>query len=665
MKKRIVFMLFFLALGLQKSFLSAEALTTNSAPYTTYTIGPNGRYVQTQTAYEPAGELSIDLALNNPEDMMVFGDYVYVADTGNARIVKYSLADGHGDVIIDGLNQPTGLHIDENGRIYVADKGDRTVYLYDENGVLLQTFDRPTEPIFGETSPFVPLKIATGPRGILYVVGEGSTAGLMQLNYAGEFLGFFASNITSLSWLQVVANFFGVSRALNIPTSPSNVTLDDKGSVYTVSNLTGGQIKKFNIASQAILTMSSGSNPIAIHINDFGNIFTIATDGLISEYDSYGNLIFAFGGLDQGNLISGLFVNPVDIASDEDHNLFILDKGTDSIHYLQRSEFARIVHDGLIDFKNGVYSIEQWQEVLRMNSLFALANAVIARGYYRLQNYGEALYYYLFAFDRIGYSEAFWQLRYQWMELNLSYVFILLIGFFLLVQAMTWAQNRYKLFQWAIDIKTNIQEQTLVRQLRLTQRMVGHPLDTYQDIKFANKSSLLAAAMIYLAVLVVSLLEVYGTGFIFAQYDVNTFNVWLYSAMVLGGILTFVFSNYLVATISDGEGWFKDILISTSYALTPYLAITPIMILLSHVLTGNELIVYQILDGLRYGWSAILVVLMIKEIHNFDLKALAKNILLTAFTMVLLVLVAFLLYVLTSQVFNFIEGVIREVMLRA
>lgn len=665
MKKRISFLLFLLALGLQRPVLSVDALTTNSAPYTTYTIGPNGRYVQTQTAYEPAGELAIDIPLKNPEDMMVFGDSVYVADTGNARIVKYSLADGHGEVLIEDLNQPTGLHLDENGRMYVADKGDRVVYLFDNQGTLLQTFERPTEPIFGENSPYVPLKIATGPRGILYVVGEGSTAGLMQLNYAGEFLGFFASNITSLSWLQVVANFFGVSRALNIPTSPSNVTLDEKGSVYTVSNLTGGQVKKFNIASQAILTMSSGSNPIAVHINDFGNIFTIATDGLISEYDSYGNLIFAFGGLDQGNRISGLFVNPVDIASDADHNLFILDKGTDSIHYLQRSEFARIVHGGLIDFKNGVYSIAQWEDVLRMNSLFALANAVIARGYYRLQNYSEALTFYLFAFDRIGYSEAFWQLRYQWLELNLSLVFMLLIGFLLMIQAMKWAQKRYKVFQWALDVRSNVQEQTLVRQLRLTQRMVGHPLDTYQDIKFAKKSSLLAAGLLYAAVLAVSLIEVYGTGFIFARYDINTFNVWGYSAIILGGIATFVLSNYLVATISDGEGWLKDIVLSTSYALTPYLAITPIMILVSHVLTANELIVYQILDGLRYGWSAILVVLMVKEIHNFDLKALIKNLLLTAFTMVLLVLVAFLLYVLTSQVYNFIEGVIREVLLRA
>jgi hypothetical protein len=135
--------------------------------------------------------------------------------------------------------------------------------------------------------------------------------------------------------------------------------------------------------------------------------------------------------------------------------------------------------------------------------------------------------------------------------------------------------------------------------------------------------------------------------------------------MVLGGLLLFVFSNYLVATITDGEGWFKDVFIATSYALIPFILITPVMIGLSHVLTLNETIVFQILDVLRWGWTGLLIVLMIKEVHNFDFKALIKNILLTVFVMMMVILVLFLLYILSSQLFNFLEGIIREGLLRA
>jgi len=74
--------------------------------------------------------------------------------------------------------------------------------------------------------------------------------------------------------------------------------------------------------------------------------------------------------------------------------------------------------------------------------------------------------------------------------------------------------------------------------------------------------------------------------------------------------------------------------------------------------------VYQIIDIVRYAWSAILIVLMIKEIHNYTIGQLIKNIFLTIFTLLMIVLVGFLLYVLTAQVFNFIEGIIREVILR-
>jgi hypothetical protein len=90
-----------------------------------------------------------------------------------------------------------------------------------------------------------------------------------------------------------------------------------------------------------------------------------------------------------------------------------------------------------------------------------------------------------------------------------------------------------------------------------------------------------------------------------------------------------------------------------------------LMIGLSHVLTYNETILFQILDFLRWGWTGLLIVLMMKEVHNFDIRALIKNILLTLFVMMMIVLVLFLLYVLGSQLVNFIEGIIREALLRA
>ena len=660
----LVSLLSLIGLTSSQQLIPVKALTQQSAPYVTYTIGPNGRYVQTQTAYEPAGYFDMDLTLNLPEDMIQFGDDIYVADTGNKRVVKFNMDTGVGTILLEGLSQPTGIHVNDLGELYVADKIDRVIYHYDAEMRLLQTYGRPNQAIFGSDSPFVPVKVTTGPRGILYVVGEGSTAGLMQLNSVGEFIGFFGTNTTTFSWLQTVSNFFGINRAINIPTSPTNVALDEKGSVFTVSNLTNQQVKKFNIASQTILSMSQSDQPVSVHINNFGNIFTISQTGIITEYDSYGNMIFEFGGLDTGNRISGLYVNPIDMLTDDEQNLWVLDKGTGNIQLLQRSEFASLVHEGLINFKEGIYDLDQWENVLRMNSLFALANASLARGYYRVQAYEEALGYYAIAFDREGFSEAFWQLRYTWLELNLATVLLIVIIGFAALKLWQWSQARLLSVP---SVQNFLQKPLMVKMnddLRLTRHVIGHPLDTYQDIKHLKKSSWLTATMLYLTVLVASVFEIYTTGFIFQTVNLNQFHLLIHAVTLLGGIAIFIFSNYLVATITNGEGFFKDVYVSTAHALIPYIILTPILAIMSNGLTYNELIVYQLLDGLRFVWSGALIVLMIKEVHNYDVKALLKNIFLTFFTMVMLVLIGFLMYVLTAQLWNYVESIIQEVILR-
>jgi hypothetical protein len=194
--------------------------------------------------------------------------------------------------------------------------------------------------------------------------------------------------------------------------------------------------------------------------------------------------------------------------------------------------------------------------------------------------------------------------------------------------------------------------------------VLAHPLDTYQDIKHLKQSSWWMAILLYLVAFVVSVFEIYNTGFIFQTVNLSNFYVFMYAATFFGSLGLFVFSNYLVATITNGEGFFKDVFIATSHALVPYLIITPILTILSNGLTFNEMIVYQLLDNLRYAWPIILVVLMVKEVHNYDVKGLIKNILLTLFTMLMMVLVAFLLYALFSQLANYIESVIQEVILR-
>ncbi len=662
MKKMLIFICL-AAIILIVPNMNVQAVTTSSTPYKTYTIGPKNRRIETQTAYEPAGYFDTAYSLSNPEDMYIKDDYMYIADTGNHRILKVD-QNNQSEIIVDGLNTPTGVHVDDSGNIFVADKGDRVVYKYDALGVLIDTFGRPTEPIFGEQSPFVPLKVTVGPRDVMYVVGEGSTGGLIQLSYTGEFLSFFATNDTSMSWYQNVANYFGVEFAKNIPVSPTNVALDDLGSVYTVSHTKPDQLNKYNISSSVILSSTTENSLVSLTINDFENIFSLSSEGIISEYDSYGNLIFSFGGLDEGGRVLGLFVNPVDIAIDSNYHIYILDKGTNQIQILERSEFAAMVHQGLIDFKNGIYNIEQWEEVLRMNSVFALANSSIARALYRQTDYRGALEYYLIAYDRGGYSDAFWQIRYDWLQNYIGTLLIVMIAFIVLNKALKTVDAHYQIYEPIRVVKKRVNQVKIFQELSLLMLIFRHPLDTYYEIKHRHKASYLSANILYVIIVILSIVSIYLTSFIFRTSDIESFNFFRHTALVLGLLILFIFSNYLISTLNDGEGWFKDIYISTAYAFAPYIIMTLPIVLVSNVLTQNELFIYNASLFIRNMWTGLLIVIMIKEIHNYSVSELIKNILLTIFTMVMIALMLFLIYLLTSQMFDYVTGIIREVLLR-
>ena len=63
-------------------------------------------------------------------------------------------------------------------------------------------------------------------------------------------------------------------------------------------------------------------------------------------------------------------------------------------------------------------------------------------------------------------------------------------------------------------------------------------------------------------------------------------------------------------------------------------------------------------------WIAVLVFLAVKEINNYTVKETFKIIFLTVFTIIIACLLAFIIYVLWAQVFDFLQSVIGEVVYR-
>ena len=130
--------------------------------------------------------------------------------------------------------------------------------------------------------------------------------------------------------------------------------------------------------------------------------------------------------------------------------------------------------------------------------------------------------------------------------------------------------------------------------------------------------------------------------------------------MILAVMIALTACTYLVCTINEGEGTVKKIYTFFCYSLMPYIVLAPVVYLLSHVLTNNELFLTQMLTILIYGWIVVIAVIGVKEVNNFTMGQTVKVILLTAFTALILALLIFIIYVLWAQVFEFISAIFGE-----
>lgn len=665
MKKRLIF---WLMIGLFSFSIETQAnnIIDPSVPYFTYTMGPNNQMIATQTAYQPGGYLNLPVSLGRPEDMVLFDHDLFIVDSLEKTISIFddNLVFIHA-FTFERFVSPKGIDVDAN-YIYVADQGAQAVFIFDHDGTLIREIKKPTEPIFGIHNPFIPLKLTVGPRGNMYIVGEGSTSGIIQLSSQGDFLGYFGTNFTGNSWLETLSDFLGVQYALNTPSSATNIKMDDEGYVYTVSPTDQKALKRFNIASVDTLTLDYVNTGLAaVTVNNLNNIVTLSNEGIITEYDSLGRLIFTFGGIDDtGNERFGLMVNPVDIEILEDNRLLILDQGLNQILIYVPTQFSQLIHQGLKSFNDGIYDLALWNDVLSFNEMFAVAHQAIGQAHYRQNNYDLALYHFELANDTIGYSNAYWQIRFTFLQNYLGLIILLLLTIWMILIFYRRFNDRYHFSNIKGHLVVKIKQSKTLYDGMLLLRVLKHPLDVFYQIKHQGASSYKMATSIYVLFLITTVIATIYPSYLFSVTSIQSFYVLEHIFIYSGLIIFIVFSNYLIATLNDGEGWFKNVYIGFAYSLAPYMILSIPIVISSYGLTLFESFIYQFLWFIAYAWSILLMIIMIKEIHGYGLKDLIKNILLTFVTVGLLILIVFISFLLFNQVIDYVIGLVREVIIR-
>ncbi|MCL0202012.1 hypothetical protein, partial [Klebsiella pneumoniae] len=96
------------------------------------------------------------------------------------------------------------------------------------------------------------------------------------------------------------------------------------------------------------------------------NIYVASSNGYVYEYNSEGELLFVFGGRDDGRLRVGLCSKVEAIAVDVKNRIYLLDSDKRQINVYKPTEFTDLLHEALVLYSNGRYeeSMEPLTRVL-------------------------------------------------------------------------------------------------------------------------------------------------------------------------------------------------------------------------------------------------------------------------------------------------------------
>ena len=683
--KKLVALLLLAAVS--ASLFTFDAAASESTAYT-FTQSVNKEWIRTQDAYMPSGALLNGGELSSPNDLFIYGQKLYIADTEKineeetGRVLIYDTVSGDISVIGSGfLKNPTGVFVNDEA-VFVADRTGEAVYKLSHGGEILMKLSRPDSYLFSEKSQYAPTNVAVTKDGIIFVCGMGSYEGLMQFDKNGEFQGYFAANETEMTFTdrlqELLFNEEQMSSLLNrIPNPITNIDISDRDLVYSVTQLEAttlwsvasqseNAVKYHNMAGTDILSseLIEGEHnfcDIAAYKNDIS--FAVTSTGIIYEYDGSGNVIFSFGGLSTSGR-SGLFGNAVAIDVDSAGNLYVLDKEQALVQFFYPTDFADTTHTALYNLSRGDYqdSEDDWLELLNLNGMSFIAHQGYGKLLYKQSRFSEAAEQFKIIKDKESYSECMWEIRNIWLQKNLPYLIIALA-----VIAAVYYTVRFLRKRGVIRPRQKKSGRFSVlfkRQCSYLTEMMKNPFDGFYYIKRKQHGGILSATVLYILTFAVYILDMFGRGFAFTMIDAENTYLLSVAVMFIVPAVLWVTGNFMVSAISEGEGTFRAVYTATAYSLVPYLILGPLAVISTFVFSLNESVVVVLLWTAGVAWSAVLLCISVKEIHNYTVKETVKIILLTLFFMIMAVIVCVIVYLIIQQTVIFIKDIVNEVAYR-
>lgn len=203
-----------------------------------------------------------------------------------------------------------------------------------------------------------------------------------------------------------------------------------------------------------------------------------------------------------------------------------------------------------------------------------------------------------------------------------------------------------------------------LRSLKFSLYCITHPLDGYWDLTHERRGSYAAANTILIITLIVRLMKLRFTSFLFLDVYWPEVNIFLYLASVVFPLALFVVGNWALTTLFDGKGRLGQVYMASCYCLVPYPLMQLPLMVLSNVVTADEAEFYGLLSVLSLVWCGMLFMAAMGQIHEYSP---GKNVLFmvaTLFAMLVMVFLLMLFFGMISQGVSYFISLVKELLYR-
>lgn len=194
--------------------------------------------------------------------------------------------------------------------------------------------------------------------------------------------------------------------------------------------------------------------------------------------------------------------------------------------------------------------------------------------------------------------------------------------------------------------------------------VITHPFDGFWDLTHEKRGSIAAANTILFLTLLVRIMKLQFTSFVFLRVYWEGINILLYLSSVLFPLALWCVGNWGLTTLFDGKGTLKQIYMATCYGLTPYPLIQFPLILFSNVVTYDEAEFYGVLSAISLIWAALLILAAMIQIHEYTVKKTLLFTAATGFAMLVMIFILLLFFSMISQGIAYFISIGREILFR-